>query len=203
MEAFHWFYVTYLECVCGKRNWGRQKQHELVPEATKKGSGCAKTETISDEAFALLSFENYVGKWISTGTTCANGLEDDRVAEFELPGEQGRKKQPRHRGKYTSKKSGHCKYGGGVARVWLGLTSYTNWSERTELARRPLPWKKSYGRIAKQSMVAVLAVQKEERMKALPMQCQQQRKCRLSKPRGTWMTRSGYGILDNNRNEFL
>jgi hypothetical protein len=39
-------------------------------------------------------------------------LEDDRVAESELPGEQGRKKQPRHRGKYTSKKSGHCKYSG-------------------------------------------------------------------------------------------
>jgi hypothetical protein len=24
MEAFHWFYGTYLECVCEKRNWGRQ-----------------------------------------------------------------------------------------------------------------------------------------------------------------------------------
>ena len=112
MEAFHWFYGTYLECVCGKRNWGRQKQHELVSEATEKGGGCAKTVKISDEAFALLLFENYVDKWISTGTTCANGLEDDRVAESELPGEQGRKKQPRHRGKYTSKKSGHFKYGG-------------------------------------------------------------------------------------------
>jgi hypothetical protein len=92
---------------------------------------------------------------------------------------------------------------GGVARVWLDLTSYTNWSERTELACRPLPWEMSYWRIAKQSMVAVLAVQKEDRMKALPMQCQQQRKCRLSKPRGTWMTRSGYGFLENDRNDFV
>jgi hypothetical protein len=49
---------TYFECVCGKSNWGRQKQHELVSEATEKCGGCAKTVTISDEAFALLLFEN-------------------------------------------------------------------------------------------------------------------------------------------------
>ena len=33
--------------------------------------------------------------------------------------------------------------GAGVARVWLGLTSCTNWFERTELAPRSLPWQKS------------------------------------------------------------
>jgi hypothetical protein len=82
---------------------------------------------------------------MSTGTTGVNDSEDDCIAEPELlPEEQGRKKQPRPRGKYISKKSGLCKYGGaGVARVWLGLTSCTNWFERTELAPRSLPWQKS------------------------------------------------------------
>jgi hypothetical protein len=110
MEAFHWFYGTCVECVCGKRNWGRQKQHELDSEATEKGGGRAKTVTISDKAFALLLFKIYVDKWISTGTSCANDLEDECVAESKLPAEQGRKKQPRHRENNTSKKSEHCKY---------------------------------------------------------------------------------------------
>ena len=110
-EAFFWFYGTYLECVCGKRNWGRQKQHQRVSEATDKGSQ-AKTVTISDEAFALLIFENYIDKWISTMTS-ADNVQGDGLVEPEVQGEVlGRMKQPRHRGKYTSKKSGHCKYGG-------------------------------------------------------------------------------------------
>ena len=52
-------------------------------------------------------------------------------------------------------------------------------------------------------MVADSAVQMEDRMKALPMQCQQQWKCRLLKPHGTCMIRSGYGVIENNRNEFV
>jgi hypothetical protein len=104
-EAFFWFYGTFLECVCGKRNWGRQKQHQRISEATDKGSQ-AKTVTISDEAFALLIFENYIDKWISTS---ADDMQDAGLVEADMP---GRRKQPRHRGKFTSKKSGHCKYGG-------------------------------------------------------------------------------------------
>ncbi|KAI2509866.1 hypothetical protein MHU86_4577 [Fragilaria crotonensis] len=110
-EAFFWFYGTFLECVCGKRNWGRQKQHQRISEATDKRSQ-AKTVTISDEAFALLMiFENYIDKWISTS---ADDMQDaGLVGEADVPGEPGRRKQPtRLRGKFTSKKSGHCKYGG-------------------------------------------------------------------------------------------
>ncbi len=107
-EAFLWFYGTFLECVCEKRNWGRQKQHQRISEATDKGSQ-ARTVTISDEAFALLIFENYIDKWISTS---ADDMQDAGLVEADVPGEPGRRKQPRHRGKFTSKKSGHCKYWG-------------------------------------------------------------------------------------------
>jgi hypothetical protein len=68
--------------------------------------------TKSDEAFALLIFENYIDKWASP---TPGGAEDDDcnpgIREPEEP-TQGKKKQPRLRGKYTRKKSGHCKYRG-------------------------------------------------------------------------------------------
>ncbi|MGL6009651.1 MAG: hypothetical protein ACRC1D_09370 [Culicoidibacterales bacterium] len=100
-NAFFWFYGTFLESVCGRRNWGKMKANDLISNATEKG-GRDKVVTKSDEAFALLMFENYIDKWKSPP-----GNDDDRETN-----ERGRKKQPRVRGKYTSVKSGHCKYGG-------------------------------------------------------------------------------------------
>ena len=43
------FFGAFLESVCGKRNWVRQKRHVLVLEALEKG-GCLKMVTKSDEA---------------------------------------------------------------------------------------------------------------------------------------------------------
>ncbi len=96
--------------MCGKRNWGWQKQHQRVSEATDKGSQ-AKTVMISDEAFAQVIFENYIDKWISTRSN-ADNVQDDGLVKSDVQGVVGRRKQPRHRGKYTSKKSGHCKNSG-------------------------------------------------------------------------------------------
>lgn len=110
-EAFLWFFGAYLESVCGKRNWGKKKGLWLISEATQAG-GCAKMVTKSDEAFALLIFENYIDKWTSTTPDGAEG--DGKVSGdggHEVP-VCGKKKQSRVRGLYTSKKSGHCKYGG-------------------------------------------------------------------------------------------
>jgi hypothetical protein len=111
-EAFLWFFGAYLESVCGKRNWGKKKGLWLISEATEVG-GRAKMVTKSDEAFALLIFENYIDKWAST-TPDAGAEGDDNVpgnGGHEVP-VQGKKKQSKVRGLYTSKKSGHCKYGG-------------------------------------------------------------------------------------------
>jgi hypothetical protein len=102
-KAFFWFFGTFLECVCGRRNWGKQKHYELISKATEKG-GRGKIVTRSDEAFALLMFDNYIDKW-----TNPIAVTDQDAAGTN---EQGKRKQPRQRGKYTAKKSGHCKYGG-------------------------------------------------------------------------------------------
>ena len=115
-EAFFWFFGTFLESVCGRRNWGRQKRFELVSEATVKG-GRAKMVTKSDEAFALLLYENYIDKWAATPTLADVDDDDDLNDRILGDGEpeapvRGKKKQPRLRGRYTRKKNGHCKYGG-------------------------------------------------------------------------------------------
>jgi hypothetical protein len=83
----------------------------VVSEAIEKG-GRAKMVTKSDEAFALLIFENYIDKW---ATSTPDGSEhDERIPGGGEPevSVHGKRKQPRLRGKYTHKKSGHCKYGG-------------------------------------------------------------------------------------------
>jgi hypothetical protein len=134
-KAFFWFFGTFLECVCGKRNWGKKlKYTELISRATEKG-GRGKIVTKSDEAFALLIFENYIDKWTNPiavadkGGTDAAGADKDGTdaagadggtdaagadGGTDAPGANTgeKKKQPRQRGKYTAKKSGHCKYGG-------------------------------------------------------------------------------------------
>ena len=62
--------------------------------------------TRSDEAFALLLFENYIDKW-KTKTVATPAPETDGA---EQAGESN--KRSKLRGKFTGKKSGHCKYGG-------------------------------------------------------------------------------------------
>jgi hypothetical protein len=88
-KALFWFFGTYLECVCGRRSWGKQKQYESISKATEEG-GRGKLVTKSDEAFALLLFDNYIEKWKKSIATNAS--------------DEGQQKQGRQRGKYTGKK---------------------------------------------------------------------------------------------------
>jgi hypothetical protein len=104
-EATFWFFGTYLQCVSGRRAWGKQRYQELVSKATEIG-GQAKVVTTSDEAFALLLFDNYIEKWLS------EKQPPSETNEPPDPPDDGRKKGSRRKGKYTGKKSGHCKYGG-------------------------------------------------------------------------------------------
>ena len=110
-KAFFWFFGTFLECVCGRRNWGKLvKCTALVSQAKDKDGGPNRVVTKSDEAFALLIFENYVNKWkmqkaVPVDDANANNAgADEREATIQ--------KQPRQTGTYTGQKSGHCKYGG-------------------------------------------------------------------------------------------
>ena len=109
-EAFFWFFGTFLQCVSGRRAWGKGRYKELVSKAREEG-GRMKVVTTSDEAFALLLFDNYEDKWLGQkplGTTAeAATVEFDENADKD-----GRRKGSRRKGKYTGKKSGHCKYGG-------------------------------------------------------------------------------------------
>ena len=112
-KAFLWFYGTFLECVSGQKHWGMQKSKQLVSQASSSATKHGKLVTISDEAFALLLYDNYNGKWLKT----FQREEEQRLETPEAPappGSGGRNKSRRERekGKYTAQKTGHCKYGG-------------------------------------------------------------------------------------------
>ena len=104
-SAFFWFFGKFMDSVSGRRYWGRQKYKQLVSTACEKG-GQSKLVTKSDEAFALLLFENYIDKW----TTKAVTMPAPETDCAEQAG--GSNKKSKQRGKFTGKKSGHCKYGG-------------------------------------------------------------------------------------------
>ena len=96
-EAFFWFFGEFLSCVVGKRQWSAHKKYQLISQATMTGSS-DKLVTISDEAFALLMYENYFDKWTTqANATAAGSVQRERKAI---------------RGKYTVQNSGTCKYGG-------------------------------------------------------------------------------------------
>ena len=96
-EASFWFFGEFLSCVVGKRQWSVQKKYQLISQATMTGSS-EKLVTISDEAFALLVYENYKDKWTKQGN--------------EQPGQLVQSGKKVIRGKFTIQNSGTCKYGG-------------------------------------------------------------------------------------------
>jgi hypothetical protein len=103
-EAFQWFIGEFVASVSGAKVWGRKKYYYRVSEAVIDKGSEELVVTVSDEAFAILLYENYIHKWITRYHT-------------ERRGEKGDKKI---KGKYTSSVMGHCLYGGwsaeGVAR---------------------------------------------------------------------------------------
>ena len=86
-EAFFWFFGEFLECVCGARHWGKQKEYQLISKATLIGTR-EKIVTKSDEAFALLLYENYIDKWKKQGN-----IEDDEDEQYEDCEEEDEKKE--------------------------------------------------------------------------------------------------------------
>jgi hypothetical protein len=115
-QASLWFFGTFLECVSGQKHWGVQKCKQLVSEASSSATKHGKLVTISDEAFALLLYDNYLEKWVKA----FQQQEQHRLETMAAPqpastaGGDGRRKagKEREKGKYTAQKTGHCKYGG-------------------------------------------------------------------------------------------
>lgn len=134
VQAFYWFFSQFLECVCGKKAWGSAKYNSLVSKASFSGSTAGKKRakytailflklalndandatpgkivTVSDEAFALLTYENYVAKWIRAAKE-----EEEEATKAGQDDQKKNKAAERKRGLYTgaSIKSGQCKMGG-------------------------------------------------------------------------------------------
>lgn len=103
--AFFWFFGSFMDSVSGKRHWGKQKYKQLVSVACENG-GQSKLVTKSDEAFGLLLFENYIDKW--------KMMKDTPPAPAAVGAQATVRANTKSklRGKFTGKKSGHCKYGG-------------------------------------------------------------------------------------------
>lgn len=107
-ENFQWFAGELVECVAGKRIWGRNKYFDKMTGSrynTTRAGGTAENVTVGDEAFTLLMVENYIEKW--------RKLFDCDQAGTTRP--------KRLNGKYTSSTAGHGKYKG-----WsdLGIQRY-------------------------------------------------------------------------------
>jgi hypothetical protein len=95
-EAFPWFAGELLQYVSGKRAWRpRTKYRAIISEATTNDTG-ELIVTISDKAFALLLYKNYIDKWIKR-------YHEDR---------RGEERTKRIAGRYTRSSIGCCEYGG-------------------------------------------------------------------------------------------
>lgn len=103
-EAFQWFIGEFVGSVAGTKLWKRKKIYHRVSEAVIDKGGKELVVTVSDEAFAILIYENYIDKWI---------------AKFHME-RRGEKSTGNLKGKYTSPVNDEILYGGwsaeGVAR---------------------------------------------------------------------------------------
>ena len=95
-EAFLWFIGEFVASVSGTKVWGRKKYYYRVSEAVIDKGSQELVVTVSDEAFAILLYENYIEKWIARYHT-------ER---------RGEKPHGKAKGKYTSSVTDHCLYGG-------------------------------------------------------------------------------------------
>ena len=95
-QAFLWFIGEFVASVSGTKVWGRKKYYYRVSEAVIDKGSQELVVTVSDEAFAILLYENYIEKWIAR-------YHKER---------QGEKPQGKAKGKYTSSVTDHCLYGG-------------------------------------------------------------------------------------------
>ena len=102
IDAGNWFFGEFLECVAGKRGWGKQKYFQKISTAVDRDTNEALV-TVSDEAFALLMLENYREKWL---------LRYKEACSSAAARRGSMDKNKRIDGKYTSSINGHTEFGG-------------------------------------------------------------------------------------------
>jgi hypothetical protein len=121
-EAFLWFIGEFVACVSGTKVWGRKKYHCRVSEAVVDKGSQQLVVTVSDEAFALLLYENYIDKWITRFHIKHHGAKSDTI-----------------NGKYTSPVMNHLLFGGwsaeGVAR-FNELSAIVDQDRRSQGAKK-------------------------------------------------------------------
>jgi hypothetical protein len=105
--------------VSGARAWGGQQKYvDEVSKAEIKGvGGRIKLVTVSDEAFGLLLYENYVDKWIQKFHEERRTLLPSMICTGnKKKSDAGRMKNgdraTKIRGKYTKGTVGNCEFGG-------------------------------------------------------------------------------------------
>jgi hypothetical protein len=150
--------------VCGRRNWGKLvKCTALVSQAKDKDGGPNRVVTKSDEAFALLIFENYVNKWKKQKAVPV----DDANANNAGADERGRPQYRSNRGRQErtpDKRVGTASTVGGVMTEWYGSMNCTNWWRMTELASKQRQWRRNFENFAAVSTVETLeGIRKENR----------------------------------------
>jgi hypothetical protein len=150
-STFFWFFGKFMDSVSGRRYWKRQKYKQLVSTECEKG-GQSKLVTKSDEAFALLLFENYIDKWTTKAVTM---LAPETDCAEQAGGSNEKSKQ---RGKFMGKKSGHCKYGGWCHEGTTRYNELIGWLVRTERLPQRQTWKRSYFNIALWNTMVVLGM---------------------------------------------
>jgi hypothetical protein len=150
-NAFFWFFDTFLECVCGARQWRNAKKTTLVSKAGDGRGG--KLVTKSDEAFGLLLIDNYMEKWVTVlaeeekarANEVANNHDVDNTArQVGTNGNRQKKKAAaKIPGRYTAKKMGTASMVGGAVMELHVSMNYTILFKTTEQARNRNKWKGS------------------------------------------------------------
>jgi hypothetical protein len=125
-SAYYWFMEHFIDCVAGIIQCRKSKYLATVSNSII---------TISDEAFALLLFENYEAKW--------HAQHQHLVDKRKLTA-----KMPRMHGKYTCKKVGQAEFGG-----WSkeGVVQFNAYCLQIEAERSS-----EAGKLAEQELLTIL-----------------------------------------------
>ena len=118
-EAFLWFIGEFVESVTGRRTWGKMKFSQTASQAKDPANG-KLVVTVSDEALALLLFDNYSTKWFAQYDDLQN---KGRSWDNRPPDE----KMKRGTGKFTYKKMGKVSMVVGVRRELHNTIVFGTW----------------------------------------------------------------------------
>ena len=158
MKAFYWFFGSFMECVCGKKAWGKAKFTSLVSLASESNNTRpAKLVTASDKAFALLMFDNNIDKWIEMAKT----QTPDKEPQPEEAGDNQNKKKEaaanRRQGstEVQQQKVDIANLGDGTEKEWHVSINCMPWSGKIEHVPKRKRWNVKKSAIRRGRMLMV------------------------------------------------